>query len=359
MTTWLVEPRDTLLVRNGRPSDVGTLETLDFPWPSTVAGFVRTRIGLDPTTGEFGLSVTEARQIATRGPWLARLAEDGAVDEWLLPAPRDCVWHGAVRTRLLPRARLAGESVDPQLRTSLLAPLENVSLPRAKATAGPAYWTFEAMDEWLQRPAAQQAPAPTFGAPALTRERRTHVSIDPESQTADDGRLFSTESLRLTDRAARTRLAIAFTCDDARLSATRGPALLGGERRISTLRPASGGLPAAVPDLGGARELRIVLLTPAIFAAGAVPEAILGAKVTAAAVNRYEIVSGWDMTANRGRGGPKASIRMAPAGSVYWITIPEDKDPREWARAAWLSCVSDDEQDRRDGFGLCMVGVAR
>lgn len=49
---------------------------------------------------------------------------------------------------------------------------------------------------------------------------------------------------------------------------------------------------------------------------------------------------------------------MAPAGSVFWLEFPEGTDAAAWAAANWGACLSDNEQDRLDGFGRIFVGVA-
>ena len=112
MTTWIVEPRDTLVVRDGRPIQEGSppMHSLDFPWPSTIAGLVRTRIGTNEH-GQFKMTPTDARKIQVHGPWLATLNEKGNITEHLLPAPQDCVWHVIERKNHVPskweRRRLA------------------------------------------------------------------------------------------------------------------------------------------------------------------------------------------------------------------------------------------------------------
>jgi CRISPR-associated protein Cmr3 len=71
-------------------------------------------------------------------------------------------------------------------------------------------------------------------------------------------------------------------------------------------------------------------------------------------VPRPEVVSGWDLV----KGKPKKSRRLAPAGSIYFVELngtPEDR--RRWCDETWLACVSDAEQDRRDGFGLAALGT--
>jgi len=361
VTTWLVEPRDTLVVRDGRPLEGGaaSMGCLPFPWPSSTAGFVRTRIGLD-SKGHFRLGVDEARAIAVAGPWLVALDQDGEASGWLVPAPRDCVWFREtarpdheVRYRLRPAPLPAGARSD--LGTAeLVQPAD--TLPDGKPAPGPAFWGGAGVLAWLLTPQRRLAAKEgCFGLTGLLHESRTHVSVDAVTRTADEGRLFSTRSLRFVGEgdAAGARYALGVACDDSRLEA--GVGVLGGERRPSFLRRAGAAatlaFPQDFPEEG--ERLRVLLVTPALFEGGHAPERLLGAEVLAAAVGRYEVVTGWDLD----RQAPKRSRRMAPAGSVYWVRVPEGQTARDWARAAWMRPVSDDAQDRRDGFGLCLVGV--
>jgi CRISPR-associated protein Cmr3 len=72
-------------------------------------------------------------------------------------------------------------------------------------------------------------------------------------------------------------------------------------------------------------------------------------------VPRPETISGWDFETRR----PKASRRLVSAGSVYWLELHGEPDARVgWAREVWMQNVSDEDQDKRDGFGLAVVGVA-
>ena len=66
------------------------------------------------------------------------------------------------------------------------------------------------------------------------------------------------------------------------------------------------------------------------------------------------VVSGWDLA----QGRPKETKRLAPAGSVYFLELAgEREDIRRWCDEAWLNCVGDGAQDRRDGFGLAALGT--
>lgn len=360
MSTWLLEPRDTLVVRDGRPLTDGASEmrSLDFPWPSTVAGLVRTRIGLSPE-GRFNMTPEEARRIAIRGPLLARVTPGPA--ELLVPAARDCVVypHGDAlcRHRLGPKPLPAGTSTD-------LCGLEVVAFlaeaPEGKpASRPPAFWTWPEMELWLTTPANVIDLLPGAGHRGPVHETRVHVAIDPETGTAVDGALFSTDGLRFASREVRTtpeRLALAFDCEDARLAAKVGVVVAGGERRPAFLRASPVEFPAPPEGLisSEARRYRLVLLTPGLFKRGYRPETVPGARIVAAVVPRPQVVSGWDMAL----GGPKPTRRAVPAGSVFWVELEDGVKPAAWVRERWLSSLCEDEQDASDGFGLAVVGVA-
>jgi CRISPR-associated protein Cmr3 len=67
--------------------------------------------------------------------------------------------------------------------------------------------------------------------------------------------------------------------------------------------------------------------------------------------HRWTPVSGWCYE----KFGPKPVRRMTPAGSVFFFerTDRTSVDPAQ----LWLESVSDEDQDRRDGFGLAVWGV--
>jgi hypothetical protein len=48
---------------------------------------------------------------------------------------------------------------------------------------------------------------------------------------------------------------------------------------------------------------------------------------------------------------------MVAPGAVYWVRIP----PQEgWVNDVWMKsvCPAEQDQDRRDGFGIAALGVA-
>src|SRR5579884_3579895 len=97
MTVWILEPRDPLLVRDGRPfgPDPGARATsLPFPFPSTIAGGIRARAGVDENgifqyTRDNRDALERLKQLPVRGPLLVQLTDDGVSGQWLVPAPGD------------------------------------------------------------------------------------------------------------------------------------------------------------------------------------------------------------------------------------------------------------------------------
>jgi CRISPR-associated protein Cmr3 len=109
---------------------------------------------------------------------------------------------------------------------------------------------------------------------------------------------------------------------------------------------------------------RVVLLTPACFAQGWYPTSLLqqhnGVQPTlkAIAVQRAQVISGWDLAANHGKGAPKPTRRLAPAGTVLFLKLDGRNEAiNQWIDDHWMACVSDAAQDRRDGFGLAVLGT--
>ncbi|MCF6192454.1 MAG: type III-B CRISPR module-associated protein Cmr3, partial [Candidatus Hydrothermae bacterium] len=78
-------------------------------------------------------------------------------------------------------------------------------------------------------------------------------------------------------------------------------------------------------------------------------------RIIGAAVGRPVHVSGWDYKER----APKPSRRLAPSGSVYFFEIEEGDDHavERFIDEVWLTPISDGEQDRRDGFGVALLGV--
>jgi CRISPR-associated protein Cmr3 len=103
----------------------------------------------------------------------------------------------------------------------------------------------------------------------------------------------------------------------------------------------------------------LVLLTPAYFEGGFEPTWLgqanngISSELKAMAVGRAQVISGWDFETKR----PKVTRRLTPAGSVLFLKLEGEGNLDEWISKTWMQCVSDQPQDRLDGFGLAALGV--
>lgn len=357
----LIEPRDPLVVRDGRPftsSPGARARSLPFSLPQTLAGAIRTRMGLSKGW-EFPQAAEQARQIGIRGPLLA----EWVGEEWRLmaPAPADAVLLSEEgKTH---RYRLVPLELGPGIQTNLPPGLHPVGIPRpdnrSKPSHMPRFWTWEAWQGWLLEPSNKAEVDPgVLGHDGPTGELRTHVKINPQTQTAEEGYLFQTSGLEFACKLENSvrRLALSLWVEGA----PSGVFPLGGERRLAIWEERN--LPLPQPPVGLLEHLkqhraaRVIFLTPAAFEAGYLPrgQSLAGAAVKAVALGRATVASGWDLE----RHGPKPSRRLVPMGSVYFVRFPDwsESQIETWLQEVWMRNLSDTEQDRLDGYGLAMVG---
>ncbi len=413
-------PRDPLLARDGRPfsSDPGArARTLPFPLPSVLAGAVRTLAGSD-AGGNFRYpaqinnnkivgpqELLDLLKTCLLGPVLYQ--ENMG---FLFPAPADALLVSSGQGNLKV-TKLLSLKAEPLIseegeQTNLQEGLWPVFLQgddQAKPDRMPPYWHWNlgqpngkpdlpgSFQRWL---VGETVEPKDLVLVEPTLEVRSHVSIQSATQTAAEGLLFQTEGLEFRtkiDRKLQTpeslkdshklSMVIETTASGGALQAGLSP--LGGERRLSRWEDNAPALPKTCPpDIVSMivqkpkPKCRLVLLTPALFGQGYLPNftqvqsasgnnqvdlrwtALSRAGVTvtirAVACGRNQTVSGWDLA----RGGAKATRRMVPAGSVYWLELDGDETAiRNWVQEVWMHNVSDDPQDCRDGFGLAMLGV--
>lgn len=390
-TIWILEPRDSLIARDGRPFDPvpgARSRTLEFPFPSTLVGALRTRAGRNSEGAFDDALLATVKDIAVRGAMLVRLDADGQIEEMLAPAPLDALLFEAKQTttndtddplaaaslqRLVPLKLPPGAMTNmPRTTSDELAPvgLER-SDPRKPHARPPRFWRWEKLEAWLTSPRSLASiKVSGYGYPRLPQDARTHVSINPASLTSNEGALFQTRGLEFTSEdARRERFALALVVENMNgLTVAEGIAPLGGERRLTLWRAAQteNAVPLRCPDeirrrIKDDKACRVMLLTPAHFVDGCLPREALKPRhgvtpeICAARLERAQVISGWDFE----RRAPKGTRRLAPAGSVfYWrLTLDEKADLDAWIDATWMRALSDEAQDSRDGFGLAALGT--
>jgi CRISPR-associated protein Cmr3 len=383
-TTLTITCRDPIVSRDGRPFGTGEaaggnrMRSVGWPLPSVVAGSLRAALAkaanrdFTDETIQALFAVSALGLFPTSGETL------------YLPAPNDCVLHPDGRPlRAIPQPIVEGDCDWPALGLQPINIPFNLAPVEFKPEDGPAWWPVDRYSQWLT--ADSVSFDHTFlKAPAT--EERTHVQLDPETGASEESLLFTTSALPLgrlprfavkpdtawTERFAEVELtsrveADGWAGDAAALLDTFHP--LGGERRLvhwkGTPRE-SWTCPTSVREAlvkGDTASVRMVLTTPAIFSGGWKPgwlnDELTGTppcggpelKLIGFSIQRWRAVSGWSLSPPR---GPKPVKRMVPAGGVYFFTAD---GPVSKLADCWLSPVSDEEQDRRDGFGLAAWGT--
>ncbi|WP_027460540.1 type III-B CRISPR module-associated protein Cmr3 [Deinococcus murrayi] len=414
-----ITPLAPLLLRDGRPFAGGGEESrahsLPLPLPHTLAGFVRTQMGEGRGLKWRDLSddaLHRELQALHNTPIRALPLRD---ETFMFPAPLNAVVEkpqakkpeeaDEVRIyRALPAELQEGEGTDAPdgLRPLLLTDRAgNAPGDAFKPQDGYRYWPQDAMQTWLLGGIPEKLER-VEGPPT---DERTHVAMNSETGTGDDGMLFTVSYRAFEERVKvkreppqsetdgqeperpryrhcrwTLRVKTDLTGDFAPLGH------LGGERRPAALRDCGNrgqwpnlgtfeGLEAALLSQDNPR-LCFVLTSPALFAGGwkpgwlsltpgqarahdgaGLPAGVRelmagGARLVGAAVGRRVPVSGWNLRENR----PKAVRWAVPAGSVYFLEVPGAFD-REKLLGAWLKPLSDDQDDQRDGFGCALWGV--
>lgn len=417
MTDYLIQPRDPLMFRDGRPfaADPGAqAESLPIPYPSTLAGALRTLAG-NAKGVDWSKAHPEVLNLKTKGPLLvAKLPEE----DWqvYLPAPADAVVYedkkGEKRVmRLSPWELPDGAGCNPARyqtkygESSCPIPFGKDSLlpvqvtEDAKPAKGYDYWSLDDVSKWLF--GSSEMPVKFLGQPQ--REDRTHLEVDSGNLTNKDGSLFTTESIGFNDWADKNHKdrdgkpyaarALLANVDGWEALPKQTFFTLGGERRLSRL--ASDGTTWPVfPEKEwkdrckkDIKRLKLQLVTPAPFAHGWKPdfiqEKLTGSipngydwesdrikyldkkvKLVSACVPRRQAVSGFSRTSTDGSPsagpalrGAKAARYLVPAGAVFFFEIVDGTITVDDMKSLWLNSICGGRNDRGDGFGLAVPGV--
>jgi len=370
-------PRDGIFCKDGRDwhtSASGRGHGLDWPWPSTVLGALRSACGRSEESRSGALfgpedwrtrtaTIRLGRTLVVRRPHAAAWSAEHAT--W--PVPLDAIWlEGRSEVQRLepvpPSLPTFGRDDDEAREALMRRALEGAEKPLVP----PRWWSHANFSAWLA--GRSVSVRGHDGALAMARRLQVHVGIRPEELTADEGVLFSHDVVETLDPSAEWAIGVEVVLPEGEVSAM---ATLGSDARLVRVEP----LPDVVfePPAGlleavraSSRGLRVVAVTPICFARGWLPdglEAHGGAYqghsagldhdvvLRAAFVPRPINVSGWDMAV----GAPKPTSRMVAPGAVYFFERTDGKPfAGDDARALWLAALG---RRTEEGFGRIAPGV--
>ena len=333
-----LEPVDVLFFRAnksfGDPGSYG--ESQVPPWPSVVAGAIRSRMladsGIDVVQFAAGNAVHP--ELGTRDlPGSFSLAclqlarrRNGTVEP-LYPVPADVVVEENLMALQARPVRLPAD-----LASSYPLPLHPVVAQASRGKPKTGLWMTEAgwkkyLDGGL--PSKEDLLEPNA---LWQRDPRVGIGLSSHTRSVEEGRLFTAEAA-----AFRLRIHGKDACDVGFFAGVQGCTppqeglvRLGADGRAAAVHPVRGYQPPE-PDwtrIASDRRCRLILATPGLFPEGWLPEGRreqngeflfelhgVRGRLLAAAAARAETVSGWDLA----REAPKPAQRAVPPGSVYWL----------------------------------------
>ena len=414
-TTYIeLEAHDPIVARDSRPFGVGQrMKSLDWPYPSVLAGSMRTMLG--KMNGGFlgkgpGTLVEDLLRICIDGPFPLK---DGQL---YFPIPKDILakkdGNELVAVPLRPVVPEKCSGCDFPIFGLLPAMIPESIDDDFKPERLSAFWSRKKLTEWLVDPnginfalcrvSKEDNDGQDGGCngkkkkecwecdpdflDAPEKDIRIHAGIDSDSGAAEDGLLFMSIGLDLASKShgLSVLLSARIRLEDNSVSCKQISTLneihpFGGERRLvhwsRADEPVGWRCPPEIPsklEELNTGKIRMVLATPAIFSKGWLPgwldsETLEGIpprlkddekfnlKLISACTDRWRPISGWSVEAKSR--GPKAIRRMVPAGSVYFFEAKNKEAASDLAESHWLESVCDVEQDRKDGFGLAIWGV--
>jgi len=386
----VIHSRETLVFRDGRPfGDPGHVNggMLNWPWPSTVVGMLRSRIGLSRDKSIFqtknGKLVAQEKVEELNNITARRIIPvwqpDGAGNEWqyLFPAPADAQVHKASEKNNYSIS--AFEYENPFDPGGVNLPWKNWKVPVTDSSGKPAVnspdlWYKNQFFTWLKTgKIAGDIAAKELGISLPTPEVRMHTAIDPETGVVKTGQLFSSQGITLTtadserSKAGRMGIGVELTQIEAQDDPT-GPCYFGAERKTAFVESLAVPFPTCPDWFTNKKYLRFVLISPGDFGGWApswllpskkenetrwcaVPDTDISIRLCSAIVPRWQPVSGWDYI----KGGPKKTRKLVPAGAVYLVEIKDSSQSQELARQLWGRSMADGLTDL-NGCGAVCIG---
>ena len=350
--TYLLRPQSPLVFRSGKPLASSNRDAPEFPSPAAWSGLMQT------CRMDAGLPI----DIVAQGVLLVRECDRQRTLFIHRPADAFPGREQACYLRMSPARHDdadLGCDLDPRLAPVML----EEALP-GKPGDAPAFWSVDDYVSWASGEPLKIAAVDTSQLPAIAS--RVHVRIDRLRDAAEDGQLYRSEAWDCGPHRTEAGFSAHRWFFAGRGPAGLSPQLVsfGGERRLSWLEPMADDALLSIPQplkggLSRSKGIALTFATPALFAKGWCPgwldDALTGSppghsgldlRLVAVCIPNWQPISGWDLQTQT----PKPTRRAVPAGATFWFEV-EKGDPT----ALWLQSISDEDRDRRAGFGLALV----
>ncbi|MEV4565128.1 type III-B CRISPR module-associated Cmr3 family protein [Nonomuraea sp. NPDC049419] len=348
---WMVvEPLDTIIIRDGRAFDAGANSQARavLPSPSTIAGAVGAAYGARPGAGRDRAARGSVLPERVQGPFVVSPAGEGRWEtHW--PLPLDVV---TVRNRL----RRLEPDPDPVQGacTDLSGQVGALLSDEEDCEPGQGWWDSEALTSYLRDGEVDGEPSVFWaeGDPYVPWkvERRVGLARTPE-RLAAEGMLYAAEHLRLAGGHGLAARCIGGPRDRSLADMVN----FGGRgRRAQVHEPKQVLMPKSADTFPKGRML-LYLATPAVFPGGDWKPVLPGAELVTAAVGPPQVVTTVTASAGKVQGG--LLMWAVPAGTVYYLEFADEDAARQAAEQLYDRPLEQAEDWLRTaGFGFAFAG---
>ncbi len=353
MTTISIQATDTLFFRDGRPFSMGDdsfAQGVFPPPPGVVYGALRTAFlseGLEADSHWDNL-IGASESLSFRF-----MALQAGADQYF-PMPMDLIvpklTGGSKNLQAQPLVLK-----DKPAHSNTLTPKILRSTYDGKTEDDPKLLGLLALERYLRGETAN----------INVRKRSDFMCIEPkigigrnrDSHVADDGKLFRIQANRLAADSSSGVHHLRFFLGFEGLEIPKeGWLALGGERRVAFYE-SNVSVEIPRPDIDSLR-FKIYLSTPAVFAAGWKPEALMkehGLTLLTAALDRPVHIGGWDLKERK----PKPMLQCVPAGAVYYVQAESIAAAQAAAQGIHGKPISENLNQTdycKQGFGIAYIG---
>jgi CRISPR-associated protein Cmr3 len=366
-----LEPNDVLMFRDGKPFSGGDdhfARSIFPPSPSTLYGAIRSKFLSEkyPQYENFKIGdIPEDIKEAVGTPLLpGSLAitnfftakRVGGLIQLIFPIPKDIVklkMEGKESLFVLKREEEMERKIKTNLPSPVLSPLWLKTEEPLEEIRG--FLSQEMIDKYLCGGVPDRI---IKHSDLYQKDERVGIRKDRIRRTSAAGALYSVEYIRLDEGVG---FALEFT--SIKDFPKEGFLRLGGDHRSAYYKEIDFSVPgveAIKQMVESSKRFKVILLTPAIFSKGWIPDWIdiksgegrindLSLKLVSAATGRSIHLGGFDIV----KGMPKIMKKAVPAGSVYCFEMKEG-DINKVFEVFWLKSISTEKQN--EGFGISIIG---
>ncbi len=316
-------PIDVWLFRDGKPFSAGgdhRAESIFPPFPTVVQGAIRSKElalkNIDLTDKDAIRNAvggpSDFKALRLKGPYLAQQNGADKVTRFF-PQPADAISCDVSKHIIRPLSK--PERPSPGLKTNCpTSKLLGLDEPLTKGESG-LWLSEERLLDYLDGKEVIGIPSNQL----FERENRFGVGIDSSQMTSIEGLIYEVNYIRPCKNVG-----LAIEMSGYLNWPDRDLILFGGENRAAEFSRCEFSIDFSIPEIFP-RQFKIYFLTPTYFEPGWIPgnwEKFFNGKVelVSAALNRSEIIGGFDMTQSSNKAGMnRPSRRFVPAGSVYYF----------------------------------------